>query len=263
MAVIKSINTRPYREVNCFLVGGQSNADGRNVYTDPATPSYIDTSNGLITDVYAYSRGIKPYAISESGLKGNGNNIFNQWSFAQVALHLLSQSLTAVTACQWTVGDSQLAATPSHAAGSWNSAYDSIATNTPHHLQNLQTRFEGFKSFCDSNGITLNVRGLIWHQGESDNFSPADTDYAANWSALVSTVRTFTGEPNLPIFYGTVSDQSPDYNATIRSAMLNFAAGDSNAYCRDNNDLVGLHWDGAGSVTFGTWVYDTYIANYA
>lgn len=264
MGIIKSINSQPYREVNCFLVGGQSNADGRNVYTDPATPSYINTSNGLITDVYAYSRGIKPYAISENGLTGNGNNITNQWSFAQVALHLLSQSLPGVTACQWTVGDSQLAATPSRPNGSWNAAYDSIATSTPHQLQNLQTRFEGFKSFCDSNGTTLNVRGLIWHQGESDNFSPADTDYAANWSAFVSAVRTFTGEATLPIFYGTIPIASSDYNATIRTAQLNFAAGDANAYCRDNDDLVGgIHWDGASSVTFGTWVYTTYIANYA
>jgi hypothetical protein len=258
MAVIKSINSQPYREVNCFLVGGQSNADGRNSLADPATPSYIDPTTKAVQNTLGAAGAIRGYALGAPGANSQSSN----WGFVQVALHLLSQSVPNVCAIQRTVGDSQLAATPFRANGSWNSDYTSISDNSPRLGQFLQEKFEGFKTYCDTNNITMNVRGMIWHQGESDDFSPADADYATNWSNFVSSVRTYTGEPNLPIFYGTVSDQSPNYNATIRTAMLNFAAGDSNAYCRDNNDFAGLHWDGADSVTFGTWVYDNYIANY-
>jgi hypothetical protein len=259
MAVIKNINAQPYREVNCFLVGGQSNADGRNALSDPATPSYIDPTTKYVDGVFAGAGSVLQYALGAAGANTQADN----WGFVQVALHLLTQAVPTVCAMQITRGDSQLAATPFRANGSWNSNYTSISDNSPRLGQQLQEKFEGFKGFCDTNGITLNVKGMIWHQGESDNFSPADTDYATNWNNFVSSVRTYTGEPSLPIFYGTVPNNSADYNLTIRNAMLNFAAGDSNAYCRDNNDLVGgIHWDGASSVTFGTWVYDTYIANY-
>ena len=251
MAVIKSINAQPYRQLNCFLVGGQSNADGRNDFNDPATPSYIDVTTTAVQDVFCAAGAVRGYALGAPG----ANSVSNNWGFVQVALHLLSQSLPNVCAIQKTVGNTQLAATPFKANGIWSSDYTSISDNSPRLGQLLQEKFEGFKTYCNTNNITLNVCGMIWHQGEADAFSPADTDYATNWSNFVSSVRTYTGEPNLPIFYGTVSDQSSAYNSNIRTAMLNFAAGDSNAYCRDNNDFAGLHWNGADSVTFGTWVY--------
>lgn len=244
-------------DLNVFLVGGQSNSDGRVDIS--LGPAYIQ--DGVLDNVYSFYGQLAKYDLNSVEIPdrewGDGKYAFNN-----VALDLIGGVLNDVTAVQVTVGGSVLYAQAS-GRGCWNPVYDNIPTGTRRLLQELEYKYKAFEAWANNNALNVKVRGLIWHQGESDDFSPADTDYLTNWTALVSKVRTFVGDPNMPVYYGTIPSTSANYNATIRAAMLSFAASDPNAYCRDNDDLTffdGVHFDAASCNTFGEWVYNTYLS---
>lgn len=247
-------------ELNVFLVGGQSNSDGRVPYT--SGPSYLQ--NGIVDNIAAFNGNRIIYDLRDGQARVNGRSpsAVNDYAFNHVALYQIGQDLPNVTTVQITVGGSPLYSGLPDPQGIWNADYSSIPSSSPALLKALQQRFEQLESFVSSRpGLRIKVRGLIWHQGESDKLPPADSDYASNWAAVVAKVRSFTNTPNLPIFYGTIPSTSSAYSLNVRNAQLDFASNDANAYCRDNNDLTmfdGLHFDAASCNTFGDWVYTTF-----
>lgn len=189
----------------------------------------------------------------------------DKFSFAHVALHNINQAIRNVCVCQVSEGGTCIAPVANVDKGSWSADYDLIPVGTPKLLQELENRYNDLIAYCSANNITVNVKGLLWHQGEEDFTQGEDANYAVNFSAMITKIRSFTGNATLPIFYGTVNDDSTKYSATIRASHLAFAAGDNNAYCRDNNDLTmfdTLHFDAESCVTFGEWVYNQYVDNY-
>ena len=110
--------------------------------------------------------------------------------------------------------------------------------------------------------------GLWYGIGEDDYQTGRPEQYQASWTDFISQIRTLVGNPNFPIFYGTISINvgPPIYNTVVRDAQLNTAAGDANLYCRDNDDLTlgsdGVHFDATSQITFGQWVRQTYLDNY-
>lgn len=248
-------------DLNVFLVGGQSNSDGRVAFT--SGPAYLQ--DGIVDGVGSFVGNRIIYDLRDADAYTNGRTEgANKYAFNHVALYQIAQELPNVTTVQITAGGSQLSSAQSQIKGIWNADYASIPSDSVALLHALQLRFEHLQRWVSTRpNLTLKVRGLIWHQGESDAWSPADTEYLANWTALVSKVRTFVGDPNMPVFYGTIPSTSADYNATVRAAMLSFAASDPNAYCRDNDDLTmydGVHFDAASCNTFGDWTYSTFMS---
>lgn len=252
-------------EINVFLVAGQSNTDGRVAYNDPAAPAYLDDK--IVDGIKAWDgTGLIDYNLANSGPNDRGagwvtNAAENNFSFAHVALHDIAQSMANVVACQVTEGGTAI--TPSsNARGCWNADYTLIPTDTPALLEALENRYTALATYCTANNIALNVKGIIWHQGESDGDRNVSTaDHLSNFSAVVSRMRTFTGVADLPIFFGTFSGTGTKLYNDIRAALEQYAASDANAYCRDNTDLTnfdGVHFDGASSVTFGQWAATTY-----
>lgn len=249
-------------DLNVFLVGGQSNSSGRSLYTDPDTPVYLQ--DGIVDDVSAYSGQNAIYSLNAVATTGRDSLGVGKFSFNHVTMHLATQQINDVVSVQQTIGGTILYA-QAYANGCWNADYDAIPSGTPRLLQELEIKYKLFANWATSKGLTFKVRGLLWHQGESDGLAGglASSTYGANWAALVSKVRSFTGDAALPIFYGTIPATSADYDVVIRDAMLDYAASDPNAYCRDNDDLTmfdGVHFDAASNVVFGTWAYETWLA---
>jgi hypothetical protein len=253
------------RSYNVFLVAGQSNADGRVVWSNG--PSYLLGSN--IPGVYGFDGSEPtPYDIYNVGPTGCGQGWTDprpqRYGFATLAAYGLQATVRNVMLCQVSNGDTILDAR-TWPNGSWSADYDSIPSGTVKLLQQLELRYAALVAWAATNSVTLNVRGLIWHQGEADHNGGASATYAASFAALITKVRTFTALPTLPIFYGTIASASASYNTTIKAAQLDFAAGDAHAWCRDNTSLTlfdTAHFDAASSQTFADWVISTYNSNY-
>jgi hypothetical protein len=249
-----------------FLVAGQSNCEGR--VASSLGPVWIQ--DNLVDGVKSFnSAKLTDYNLTNIGQNGNGTSWIQaqssgNFSFAHIALKDIADEIGNVYTCQVTSGGTPIGAV-SNAKGSWNADYDSIPTGTPRLLESLERRYNDLVAYCALKGVTLNLLGIIWHQGEHDEVLGTEASYAANFTALVSKIRTFTGNATLPIIYGTIPATSDYYSATIRTAQLNFAAGDANAWCRDNDDLTmfdDVHFDAASCSTFGEWAAETYIDNY-
>lgn len=250
----------PPAEINVYLVVGQSNADGRVPKADG--PAWIQ--DGLIDGVKVWNgSGLANYNLALVGPNGNGSSIIqansvNKFSFAHFALKEIAATVPNVVAMQLTSGGTAIAPV-SNVRGSWCADYELIPEGTPRLTEMLIERFAALQAWCVANAVTLNVRGLIWHQGESDSLhAGAPEAYLDRFTDVVAAIRTAVGDANLPIFYGTVPATSLWYSDVVRTAHLDFAAGDANAYCRDNDGLTflsdGLHFNAASSQTFGEWV---------
>ncbi|MDF7823598.1 sialate O-acetylesterase [Pontiellaceae bacterium B12227] len=98
-------------------------------------------------------------------------------------------------------------------------------------------------------GETATIRGLIWHQGESD-ISRTSAEYTADLTSFLAAVRSFTGVANLPIVMGELSDT---YSA--RTVDMNAVAElDPNTSIASSDGLVtqdGTHFNPVSQLRLG------------
>lgn len=98
-------------------------------------------------------------------------------------------------------------------------------------------------------GDTGVIRGMLWHQGESD---VADiNNYQSNLEQLIADVRTEFGNPNLPFLIGELAQTK---NSAFRSlqasiAQTNAGVGFASSLGLDTTD--GTHFDTTGQVLIG------------
>ena len=67
-------------------------------------------------------------------------------------------------------------------------------------------------------GSTYTLRGMIWHQGESDTSGTSETNYETNMVRLISSVRGFLGVTNLPFVVGEIATNK---SVIVRAAQYN------------------------------------------
>jgi hypothetical protein len=223
-----------------------------------------------------HGTNVENYYFNHQGPLGNGshwsyNPFTDQWGPYHVALKQIADSIANVVAVQVSAGGSVLdsVASPTASRGSWSDRFGDIPGGTPALLEALEQRVDSIKAWATANNVQLNFRGMFWHQGEADQQvgGSSVTNYESNWQDVVDYIRGFT-RADLPIIYGTVSDQSTLFNSTIKAAQLAVAAGDSNLYCRDNDGLAMIgggdttHFSAASAVTFGEYAAETWLQNY-
>jgi len=273
--------------INVFLVAGQSNANGTNVVAE-----WNDMADGVISNVAVWNgRRINPlHIIQSTGHYGSGRGWTlgsgDVWSFSDYALSLIGETLTDVCMCRVTEGGTILAATENN-GGSWNPTYSDIPEGTVALLEALETRYNNLVSFCNRNNIILNIRGLLWHQGEADSYdAECSAAYRYNFDLFIDKIRTITGNSDLPIFYGTVAPISAGYSENIERVHMDQSvsalqkvltydetsktftnaesyADNGQVFCRNNSDLTyqdAAHFDAYSSKKFGKWVSDLYGA---
>lgn len=269
LAIYEATKSKYVTELSCFLVAGQSNADGRVAIASGDTWVQDGIIDGL--KLWNGSAILDTYDLSNIGQSGNGASWIeadssDKFSFADVALYNICQNLSNVICCRVTEGGSVLDAVVD-VDGSWTTDNVTDISPTIRLLPALKARYDALVAYCDSVNITLNLKGLIWHQGEAD-YQAGEASiaaYADNWSDFIAEIRSHVGIVDLPVFYGTISHNSIYYDATIEAAQLAFAASDDNAYCRDNSALTLVdtaHFDAASCKVFGEWVAETYLENY-
>lgn len=104
---------------------------------------------------------------------------------------------------------------------------------------NLKSNFMEKVDLAKKHGI---IKGIIWHQGESDAFPDKIPVYYEKLNNLVSFFRDYTGNPNLPIILGELGSYPVSENMKTNWELINniirrVTHEDENAFLVKTNHL--------------------------
>ncbi|MFK7790392.1 MAG: sialate O-acetylesterase, partial [Phycisphaeraceae bacterium] len=232
-----------------FLLGGQSNMDGRAA-TSGLTGPYANLQNPQ-ADVQFYEGGslrvLQP---------GSGTDFGPEITFGRTIADEFGDDNFALI--KYAVGASDLANDWDPNTGSQYSSFQSTVTNG---ITALTTGANA--------GNTYEIVGMLWTQGERDaRTGRTATQYQADLKGFIAGVRDDYGS-DLPFFYSRLSSGQTDLSAgqlsAIRTAQDNVAAGDANAYLSDTDGMSiksdNLHFDAAGQIALGEAFALSYISS--
>ncbi len=98
-------------------------------------------------------------------------------------------------------------------------------------------------------GHTLNLRGMIWHQGESD-INRTSAEFSADLTAFLSAVRSFAGDAELPVVLGELAPQYASRTIDLNAV----AAVDPYTSIVSAEDLMfpdAVHFDSVSQLVLG------------
>ena len=214
-----------------YLLMGQSNMAGRG----PITDSLRDEGNDRVFMLNARGEWVParhPLHFDKPQVAGVGPGLSFGIQMAEsnptVRIGLVPCAVGGTSISRWQPG-----------------AYDD-ATKT-HPYDDAVQRIENAKQ-C---GI---VKGMLWHQGESDSNPNAAAAYLPKLVELIGRIRQLTGQPNLPVVagelgrykdvYGPINAELHKLPATVPHTALTTSEG-----LIDKGDLT--HFDGVSADTFG------------
>ncbi|MCZ2342377.1 MAG: sialate O-acetylesterase [Bacteroidales bacterium] len=237
-----------------FLIGGQSNCDGRGKVaelTGPLAKWKQPQADVLITYSCSKLRGpiltsggfvpLQPgYSVAPGSNKAKGlpSGTFGpEVSFGRgMADRLKGRKIALI---KYTEGGTSL-------SKDWNPdvkdrMYSAFVDFTKKSLRELTDK-----------GHTYTVRGMIWHQGESDANLSAEV-YQKMLTAFIARVRQDLAVPGIVFGIGEVYDNGK--RDSIRTAQKATAAQASSAYFVSSEKLntfdKGVHFDAASQIELG------------
>lgn len=85
-----------------------------------------------------------------------------------------------------------------------------------------------FREMTDLAGSVGTIKGVLWHQGESDSNEEGIPLYKGRMTELFSKFREFAGEDELPIVVGELGlhDKNAENRGRINQIIHDYAAGD-------------------------------------
>ncbi|MDH7462538.1 sialate O-acetylesterase [Chitinophagaceae bacterium 26-R-25] len=248
----------PEDTVDVYLVGGQSNADGRvlSPYPDFIRDNKVDS-------VYVWERKQKEFGTYQLGpgseyLSGSDSKNSRAFGFDIVALKQLQQKENKnIYIIKRTKGGSSIAPKTSENSGSWHyPASDTMSK--PILLEEFKKEIQDCIGELASQKKYVRFKALLWHQGESDFGAPFDAQYFENTRAVFEQIRLCCGNHNLPIIMGTISHKSIKFSEVIEASQKKLAETDSNIHLIDlSNETLQdpYHFDYNATVSFGNKVY--------
>ncbi|MBT8038428.1 MAG: sialate O-acetylesterase [Verrucomicrobiae bacterium] len=239
--------------IHVYLLGGQSNADGRPVASGlPTSPVNLQQPQD---DVDFYPRDnlttLRPATVFSGGEIKFGPEI--------TLGRRLSDSLGGrkgirVAILKYAFGGTNLAV-------DWKAGGDATTTGDgPRYASFQQTVTNGLTALAaEYPNAILELEGMVWVQGESDASDTHAANYEANLAAFIADVRLTYGA-DLPFVVTRLSDGQTNLNsghlATIRAAQVTVADADPLTVWTDTDGfgLAGdnLHFDAAGQQQLGT-----------
>lgn len=132
----------------------------------------------------------------------------------------------------------------------------------------LNTVNRATNSITDA-GDTYTITGFLWVQGEADANRGYGSDYEANLTNFIATIRTEFGQET-PFFISKLSDnQNPGTDTPlVMQAQIDVAAADSNTFLinTDGPEFTispppdGLHYDTNGQIALGNALAASYLS---
>ena len=113
------------------------------------------------------------------------------------------------------------------------------------------------------------IKGILWHQGESDANEKNIPLYPERLSSLFKKFRLVIGNNNLPILLGELGSFSkiPEKFKLINKAINNYSANDKYTAVISTVDLKhkgdSLHFNSAGQRMMGKRFAEAYIKNFS
>jgi len=217
-----------------FFLVGQSNMAGRGFVE--AQDTLADNRVLTVTKNNEWIYAKEPLHYYEPALTGLDCGL----SFGKALVHHLDDSITiAVVPCA--VGGS--------AIHQWLG--DSLFRNV-----RLLSNFKSKVDFVKNYGT---IKGILWHQGESDAHPELAESYAKNLSALVDVFRDYVGNKNLPVLMGNLgnftNENNQRYRKMINKSIDKVAASHKNVAVISTRDLAHkgdhLHFNSASQRIMG------------
>jgi len=239
------------KEYDVFILGGQSNMDGRGAIADlppelakPQEKIRFYYRNPLLgtNDWIALAPGYS-VAPSYKGKTLPSGTFGPEISFgAQIAKALPAQNIALIKA---TKGGTSL-------KNDWKPGIKDQTKSQGPLYQNFIATINDSLSLLKNNGDTYTIKGMIWHQGESDAALTAE-EYKTLLTDFIARVREDLKLPNLPFVIGEVFDNGK--RDSIRAAQLAVSktvAGVGFFSVKDlNTSDKGTHFDSAGQIIMG------------
>lgn len=237
-----------------FLLAGQSNMDGRGAvadlkgdleaYAKPNPDVLIHFSAGGLRRPLTVSQGFQPLQPGFSGTPGNKS----------------ADTLPTKTfGPEVSFGPSIAAALPGKrvllikfAEGGTSLARDWNPQDKGKLYENFIKFVRGTLETVKNNGDTAEIRGMVWHQGESDAGMPTGK-YQAALTEFIARVRADLGVKDLPFVIGQVYDNGKrtniidDQKATAQ-AVANTAFVDATGLTTFDK---GTHFGAQSQIEFG------------
>ena len=239
-------------EVDLWLVAGQSNTDGR-VSLSTERPSWLP-SGYLVPNTQLFNRVTGQFEDWEYlRNSGGSNNADQRWAYDSTAIYkqAINTGRTQYV-IKNSLGGTSIGLNPPSGGGQWNVDYDSVSRPL---LKELEERYAlAMKMLAHSRKRGV-VRGILWHQGESDSNSQQNKDdYYQNLTNVIAKVRSFTNTPDLPFIFGSIPLNSGQFSPEVNTAHFQIASEDQNAHIVDmgsGSTFDGLHFDGPTSEFLG------------
>jgi hypothetical protein len=215
-----------------FILAGQSNMAGRGIVepSDTIPDNRILTINSNNEMIIAK----EPLHFYEPNLTGLDCGV----SFARKLLTGIDESITIMLI-------------PTAVGGSSTSQWlgDSLHRGVKL-LSNFKERIQSVRQYGT-------IKGILWHQGESDSAPAVISGYEARLSQLFSQFRSYVGDPSLPIILGELGSYSENQSNwdLINQAIHRYVDSDRHAFVIDTEDLHckedKIHFDSAGQRLMG------------
>ena len=238
------INTFPSKEnIWVFIMAGQSNMAGRGIVAPEDTLPH-------------------PRIISID------NN--NDWIYAKEPLHFYTPELTGLD-CGMSFARELLkgidtavtiALIPCAVGGT---SIDYWLNDSLTHGVRLKSNYKEKVDLAQQHGT---IKGILWHQGESDAFPDKMQDYEKKLKSNFAFLREYAGDSTLPIIAGELGSLQvavkwktnwEDLNHIIKDV----ASNDSNYYLIDTSDLTqksdSAHFDAPSQRILGKRYAHTYL----
>jgi len=231
------------KKVWVFLLAGQSNMAGRGVVETQDT-----LSDPRIFSINAQSKIIlakEPLHFYEPNLVGLDCGL----SFGKALLPHLPKK-TAILILPTAVGGSSIS--------QW-------LGDSTHRKVKLWSNFLEKVAIGKKHG---QIKGILWHQGESDANDKNIPLYAGRLAQLVQKFRTAVGNPQLPIIMGELGaySQNPGQWKQINAQIWGYVIKDFYAALVTTQDLQHkgdkIHFDSAGQRMMGKRFAEAYVEKF-
>jgi hypothetical protein len=230
-----------------YVFAGQSNAVGVNHFSELTPAQAAPQPNVLFYGPNELGNTWAPLTASPTS-----PNSFDGFGPEISAGKTISAGLGGMTVAEvkFAVG-----ATSLYDLADWNPA------GTNNLYDQMVDRVNGAANALVAQGHTTFVAGFFWMQGESDADEGRASEYAANLTNLIASVRGLYGEPT-PFVFGQIIDRNAT-TAVLRAQQQQVANTVPNTAYVLTDDLGHtdfIHFSGQGAYTIGERFGAAYLA---
>lgn len=236
-------------DYDIYIASGQSNMDGRGDSGDLAGPLSLPQPGTLIY----YANPADPEASGESDINSGWQALGPGFSIppGTRSAGLLSDAFGPEVSFASAIGPATGTANPiaiiKVSRGGTNLRSDWSPTGFMY--TGLLSQVDAALLELNNNGDTGTIRGMIWHQGESD--TSRESTYQANLEELIANVRNEFGNDQLGFVIGELAQEKPESFRTLQSVIAASNTGVGFASSAGLNTTDGTHFDAASQVVLG------------